>query len=120
MAEIVDFIDKVKRYYWFTPSELKGLLITILILAFVISFREWGGMEFDFAVGFSNFLIAVLIVGVSLLIHTTGQRFWSLATGYRLEYQMWGLGLFLAVIFAFITNGRFWFLIGSSLQTKSG
>ena len=116
MAEIVDFIDKVKRYYKFTPSELKGFLITILVLAFVISFREWGGAEFDFAVGFSNFLFAVLIVGVSLLIHTTGQRFWSLATGYRLEYQMWGLGLFLAVIFAVITNGRFWFLVAGGFM----
>lgn len=116
MAEVVDLIDKVKRYYRFTPSELRGLLITTLVLAFVISFREWGGVEFNLAVGFSNFLIAVLIVGVSLLIHTSGQRVWSLAAGYRLEYQMWGLGLFLAVIFAFITNGRFWFLVAGGFM----
>ncbi len=116
MGEVVDLIDKVKRYYWFTPSELRGLIITTLVLAFVISFREWGGVEFNFAVGFSNFLIAVLIVGVSLLIHTSGQRVWSLAAGYRLEYQMWGLGLFLAVIFAFITNGRFWFLVAGGFM----
>lgn len=111
MAEVVDFIDKVKRYYKFTPSELRNFIITILVLAFVISFREWGGTEFDFAVGLKNFFVAILIAGVSLLIHNSGQRFWSLATGYRLEYQMWGLGLMFAVILAFITNGKFWLLV---------
>ena len=111
MAEVVDFIDKVKRYYKFTPSELKGFIISILVIAFVISFGEWGIKEFDFAVGLKNFLVAILIVGISLLVHTTGQRLWSLAVGYRLEYKMWSLGLVFAVILAFITNGKFWLLV---------
>lgn len=111
MAEIVDFIDKVKRYYRFTPSELKGFVISILVLAFVISFREWGGAEFDLFVGLKNFFVAVLIVSISLLVHISGQKFWSLATGYRLEYKMWTLGLIFAAILVFITNGRFWLLV---------
>lgn len=113
MAEIVDFIDKVKRYYKFTPSELKGLIISILVIAFVISFTEWGIAEFNIAIGLKNFLIAILIVGVSLLVHISGQRLWSLAIGYRAEYKMWTLGLVFAVIMAFITNGRFWLLVPS-------
>ena len=36
---------------------------------------------------------------------------WSLATGYRVEYKMWSLGLIFAVILAFITNGKFWLLV---------
>ncbi len=111
MAEVVDFIDKVKRYYKFTPSELKGFVISTLVLAFVISFRDWGAGEFNFFSGLINFGIAVLIVEVSLLVHVTGQKFWSLATGYRLEYQMWGPGLLFSVILVFITNGKFWLLV---------
>jgi Zn-dependent protease len=111
MAEVVDFIDKVKRYYKFTPSELKGFVISVLILAFIASFREWGTEEFDVFAGLVNFGVAALIVGVSLLVHISGQKFWSLATGYRLEFKMWGLGLVFAIILAFITNGRFWLLV---------
>jgi len=42
MAEIVDLRDKIRRYYKFTPSELRGLIISILVVAFIISFSEWG------------------------------------------------------------------------------
>jgi hypothetical protein len=111
MAEIVDFIDKVKRYYKFTPSELKNLIISVLALAFVISFRDWGGAQFDFVIGLKNFFIAFLIVGISLLIHISGQRFCSLIMGYRAEYKMWSMGLVFGVILAFVTNGRFWLLV---------
>ncbi|MBL7055083.1 hypothetical protein ISS05_04970 [Candidatus Woesearchaeota archaeon] len=111
MAEVVDFIDKVKRYYKFKPSELKGFVISILAMAFVISFSEWGVGEFDLVEGLRNFFIAVIIVGISLFIHHSAQRLWSLATGYRVEYKMWTFGLVLGVILAFITNGRFWLLV---------
>ena len=39
MAEIADLTDKIRRYYKFTPYELRGLTIAILIVAFII-FRE--------------------------------------------------------------------------------
>lgn len=118
MAEIVDFIDKVKRYYMFTGTEIRGMIISILVLAFIVSFRDWGASEFDLTSGLINYGIAVLIVGVSLLIHNSGQRLWSLAIGYRTEYQMWTIGLFLGVVLAFITNGKFWLLIPGGFMLR--
>ena len=112
MAEIVDLIDKIKRYYKFTPSELKGLVISIIVVAFIISFNDWGiGSVFDVKAGLLNFFNAILIVALSFLVHLSAQRVWALATGYRHEFQMWGIGLGVALVLSFITNGRAWLII---------
>jgi len=45
MGDVVDLTDKIKRYFRFTPLELRSLIITILVIAFIISFRDWGGYK---------------------------------------------------------------------------
>ena len=112
MAEVVDLWDKLKRYYSFTPNEIKGLAIAVLATAFIISFNDWGkGNDVNIPIGFFNFFNAILIVAVSFLIHISMQRVWSLGTGYRLEWKMWGTGLLLGLIFVFLTNGKFWLIL---------
>jgi len=112
MAELVDLRDKIKRYYTFTPSEIKGIVISVLAIAFIISFADWGkGNEVNLTLGMLNFFNAALIAALSLLIHVSAQRIWSLATGFRLEWKMWGFGLLLGLIFAFLTNGKFWLIL---------
>ncbi len=111
MAEIVDLLDKIKRYYKFTTHELRGLLISIFVIAFIISFREWGVESFDFSAGLLNLFNAILIVALSILVHDAGQRIWGLSIGFRVEYKMWTFGLLVALIIAFITNGRFWLIV---------
>ena len=57
MGEIVDLADKVKRYFKFTPLELRSLIIATLVIAFIISFKEWGyGSDFNIGVGLFNWL----------------------------------------------------------------
>ena len=112
MAELIDLKDKIRKYYSFTRNEIKGLTITILVFAFIISFKDWGpGNTFDPAIGIFNLFNAILIVAMSLLIHDAGKRIWALAIGYHIEYKMSIFGLFLAVIIAFVTQGSMWLLI---------
>ena len=112
MGMPLDLWDKLKRYFAFTPNETKGLVIAILATAFIISFNDWGtGSEVNISSGFFNFFNAILIVTVSFLIHISIQRIWSLGTGYRLEWRMWGFGLLLGLIFVFLTNGKFWLIL---------
>ena len=111
MAEIVDLIDKMKKYYNFTTYEIKGLVIAILILAFIISFREWGAATFDIWEGAYNLFNAVLIVALSILVHDAGQRIWGLAIGFKIEFKMWWFGLLFALIIAFTSNGLIWLII---------
>lgn len=116
MAEIVDFFDRIKRYYKFTPHELRGLIIAIFVIAFIISFKEWGVTNFDLIAGLYNLFNAVLIVALSILIHDFGQRIWGLAIGYRIEFKMWSFGLLAALIIAFISNGSLWLIVPSGFM----
>jgi len=113
MAEIVDMLDKIKRYYRFTHYELRGLVIAILAIAFIISFKEWGTTAFDFNVGLYNLFNSILIVALSILVHDAGQRLWGLAIGYRVEFRMWTFGLIIALVVAFVSNGSLWLIVPS-------
>ena len=116
MGEIVDFKAKVRKYYRFTRQEAIGLVISIIVIAFIISFKDWGTTEFNAPVGLFNFFNAILIVALSILVHDAGQRLWGLAIGYRIEFRMWSFGLMIALILAFITNGSLWLIIPSGFM----
>lgn len=112
MGEIVDLIDKIKRYYKFTPSELKGLVISVLIVAFIISFKDWGpGAAIDMKLGLMNFLSAVLIVTLTFIVRESAHRIAGLSVGFKAEYRMWTFGLLIGIALAFVSNGSIWFLI---------
>ena len=111
MGEIVDLIGKIKKYYQFTRKELIGVIISIFVTAFIISFKEWGSTTFNAAVGLYNLFNAVLIVALSILVHDAGQRIWGLAIGYRIEYKFSTMWIVVAIILAFVTNGSLWLII---------
>lgn len=111
MGEVVDLVDKIKRYYKFTQHELRGLVIAIIAVAFIISFKDWGTTSFDLAVGLYNLFNAVLIITLSILVHDAGQRLWALAIGYRIEFKVWTFGLLFALILVFISNGNLWLIV---------
>ena len=113
MAEIVDLREKIKRYYKFNSHELRSLIISILIISFIISFKEWGTKSFDFGVGVFNLFNSILIVALSILVHDTGQRLWGLAIGYRIEFKMWSFGLLFGLVIAFLSNGNLWLIVPS-------
>jgi len=83
-----------------------------LVVAFIISFKEWGyGTNFSLRIGLFNYFNAILIVALSLLVHISAQRLWSLGTGYRLEWKIWSFGLLFGLILAFLTNGLVWMIL---------
>lgn len=111
MGEIVDYIDKVKRFYKYTPYEVRGIVISILVIGFVISFKEWGKVTFDVGEGLYNLFNSVLIAALSILVHDIGQRLWGLMIGYRVEFKMWSFGLIAALVVAFLSKGSFWLIV---------
>ena len=111
MAELTDLKDKIRKYYKFSPYEARGLTIAILVVGFIISFKEWGAGKFDFSVGIFNMFNAILIAALSIFIHDAGQRIWGLAIGFRIEFRMWTFGLIAALAIAFISNGNIWIIV---------
>ena len=116
MGSVVDLHDKIRRYYKFTSYEVRGLFISILAIAFIISFKEWGSSGFNPTEGFFNLFNAILIVALSILVHDAGQRIWGLAIGYRIEFRMWTFGLVAALALAFVSNGSIWLIVPGSFM----
>lgn len=117
MGKVIDLMYNLRKYGKLTPLELRNFIISVLVIAFVISFREWGpGEEINLAVGFINLCIAVIIVAVSFFIHHLAHRTAALSVGYRAEYKMCTWGLSLAVVLAMVTKGYFWFLIPGGIM----
>jgi hypothetical protein len=104
MGEIVDLLDKIKRYFKFTPLEIRSLIIATLVIAFIISFDEWGyGDKVEIGTGLFNLFNAILIVALSFLVHISIQRIWALGIGHKLEWKMSSFGLLFGLIVAFLT-----------------
>ena len=112
MAEVFDMLDKIRNYYKLSSHEIRGLIISIIVIAFIVSFNAWGpGSTFVPSIGLFNFFNSILIVTLSILVHDTGQRLWGLAIGYRVEFKMWTYGLIFALALAFVSAGKIWLIV---------
>lgn len=111
MGALVDMWSKIKRYYKFSRSELIGFIASILVLSFIISFREWGKEEFNLMVGLFNWFNAALIVTLVFIVYNAAQRIAGWSMGYNAEYKMWMIGLLIGLVFAFVSRGRMWILL---------
>ncbi len=101
-----NFLDKIKRYFWFSRTELNGFLLTVIVFAFIYSFNKWGVAEFSAGIGLKNFFIGILLCGFSLFIHHAGQRLMALKLGMKAEQKIWWPGLILGLVLAFLSKGR--------------
>jgi len=111
-----NFVDKIKRYFWFQKDELSGFLITVFVVAFIFSFTDWGTDKFDVVVGISNLSVAVFIVAISIFVHHAVQRLVALWYGFRAEHILWWQGLTVSSLLAIFSNGKIKLLPGSALM----
>ena len=100
-----ELATRLERRFTFTKKELGYIIATVLVAAFILSFRTWGGDEFNLSVGLGNLIIMVIIVFISIMIHFSIQKIIALAMGYRSEYKYWLNGILLSLIVAFFTYG---------------
>ncbi len=116
MGALIDLKGKIKRYYKFTPSELRDSIISILVLSFIISFTEWGTDKFSLLTGLFNWFNAALIVTLVFIIYNAAQRIAGWSVGYNAEYKMWLIGLLIGLIFVFVSRGKIWVLLPGGIM----
>lgn len=109
MTKFVDLVDKIKRYYKFTPNEVANVVASVLIVAFIISFNDWE--VGNLAVGLRNLFNAVLVVALTFIVHLSAQRIAALQIGFRAEYKMFTFGLLISLVIVFISRGKVWWII---------
>jgi len=109
-----NYIDKVKRYFWFSKVETTSFILVVVFLAVVASWTQWGTERFDFAAGLKSWLYAVLLVGIAVFVHHASQRLMALSLGFYAEQKFWWHGLIISLILLLLTNGKIRFLGATS------
>ncbi len=122
MGELIDLFDNIKKYFKFTPKEIRSIIITIAVLSFIVSFGEWGpGDRFDLFYGLISLFNAVLVVTLSFLVHLSVKKIAALQVGYRAEYDLWTFGLIFGVMIVFVSTawGRpVWILLAGGIMLQ--
>ncbi len=116
MYSFYDLQDKVRRYLRFNENEIKGFIITALILAFCLSFKQWGpSQQPDILYGTRNLINMFLIVSLALLVKIIAQKIYALHIGFNVEYSMWLYGLLLCLMLVFASRGNLFFIATGSI-----
>lgn len=105
----------IQRYFKFSAEELRGLIFGILIIAFIVSFDDWGVKTFNLYQGLRNLFNAILIVTLAVLFRISAQRITGLTLGYKVEYRMWLYGLLTGLVLIIVSNGKLWLLLPGGL-----
>lgn len=103
----MNLVYSVKNNFEFNAKERKDFIIVTFLFGFLLSFKEWGGAEFDIVAGMLNFLKYSIIVSVSLLVHILAMKAYGIKSGYKVEYSKWTTGLFITTFLTIMTNGAF-------------
>lgn len=106
MPNTKELVARLQNKFKFHPVELKSLALVILATAFIFSFRDWGVDTFDIFFGLRHLLALLVISAIVFFVWLSAQKAYGLAKGYAVEYQVWWLGVFIALGLAFITLGK--------------
>lgn len=121
MADFADFKDRIKRYFVFNSQELNGLVLTILIIGFIVSFRDWvvspsGALESITTL--KNIINGMIVAALIVVIHESVHRLSALYTGFTTYTRLWWPGLITGLVLAFATKGWAWFIVAPSIYVR--
>jgi Zn-dependent protease len=100
-----NFFDRVRNEFAFSPEEIKGLFIAILILSLIAGFND-GSDKFELGHWLLNYVNCILIVGLAVLAREAAVRLGAIQYGQKAEFRLWGVGLGLALALAVLSNGN--------------
>jgi len=104
MFSFRNYISKFRHYFRFSKEEIEACVISVLVMAFIISFHEWGyGNKFDFNIGLVNYIRAIFIIGIILLVQIVAIKMQAIKAGYRAEFKLWWYGLIIGLGLAFLS-----------------
>ncbi len=105
-----NYLDKLNRYFWFSKEELLNFIIVVIGLSIIYSWTGWGAQTFSATAGFSNLTKAIILVGITVFVHHTGQRMTALSLGFKAENRIWWYGIIAGLLLVMISNGKIVFL----------
>jgi hypothetical protein len=113
------FWYNMKRYgLSLSKEEIKQILITAGMIAFVWAFDDWGGESFNLFAGLLNTIIAAIFAIICIVFNQIGQRFVAVYYGYDPVYEYGALGLMLAVVVTFASRGFLIFFLPGGVNLR--
>ncbi|MBW2970945.1 hypothetical protein KY320_02165 [Candidatus Woesearchaeota archaeon] len=101
--------DKTKRYFAFSPEEIKSMILAILILGFVVGFND-GRESFELVYWLRNLFNCIVVVALAIIVRESVRRAAALHYGHKVELKLWVIGIGIALIAALMSNGK-WLLL---------
>lgn len=105
MVSFNELKDRIKNHFRFSKQELTGLLVAVLSVGFIFSFRNWGGDQFNLFSGLMNFLFTVIATSIAFFIPIAFQKIYALSVGYKAEFRTWWIGILIALVLCFVSVG---------------
>jgi hypothetical protein len=113
------FFYNLKRYgLKLSKEELRQILITAGIIAFVWSFNKWGDVTFDFFEGIKNLLLGFMYGLIGIIFNQIGQRIVAVHYGYDPNYEFGILGLMIALVITFASRGYLIFFLPGAINLR--
>lgn len=113
------FWYNMKRYgFSLSKKEIKQIVITVLMIAFVWSFGKWGGATFNFVEGIKNFSLGIFYALTGVILNQFGQRILAVYFGYDPSYEYGMLGLMIALVIAFASRGFLIFFFPGAINLR--
>ncbi len=97
---------RIREFFRFDKAEISGLVVAVLVTAFIFSFRDWGAEVFDLYAGLGNLLAAILVVAISFVFRLSCQKIYGLVEGHKSDFRVWWLGILIALVVAFLSAGK--------------
>jgi hypothetical protein len=119
-SEYATFFYNLKRYgFSISKEEIKQIVITSLIIAFVWSFNKFGDTpETWLLLGLKNFAIGALFALIAIILNQVGQRMVAIYYGYDPIYEYCMIGLMIALVITFASRGFLVFFLPGAINVR--
>ncbi|MBT4541045.1 hypothetical protein HOC35_06020 [Candidatus Woesearchaeota archaeon] len=104
------FYWKLKRYLHWTNAEIKDLVITILVVAFIFGYND-KQPSFQISYWLFNFLLHVFIVTIIVFLYDLAHKVASIFMNIKAEYKMWSTGLLIGMVVTILSGGKFYIIL---------
>ncbi len=102
----------------FQKKEIISLLISSVVIAFVLSWRDWGDQTVDVSVGLTSLIVSFIVAIAIILLRVAVQKILALREGYFLTYKIHKWGLAGSIFLAFFLNGAVPYVTSGELTIK--
>jgi hypothetical protein len=114
------FFYNLKRYgFSISKDEIRQVIITSLIIAFVWSFNKFGDTpETWLLLGATNFAFGGLFAFIAIIFNQIGQRVVAVYYGYDPIYEYCMIGLMIALVITFASRGFLIFFLPGAINIR--